>query len=362
MTTLLARHEDASKDAVTQLSQAPTLPRMGAAMARAASRLYSACGPLALPVRDATWSLQWRASPHALQWQESFGFRLGPHAGWVDIDALALGPLLDESRAHLLPRELRCVLWADALHGVAQALERLTRLRFEWTLPEGEAPAVQPLQAIAFELHSHQGARFCGFVQLDDANALDAIVSSLTLPRPPAAQGLNGLRIPLPFSLGSTQITLREVAGIRAGDIVSIETWASSGAGLLVTAELGAGRRLVGLAEGSRITLQQIKDTAMNRDSTPDPTTLLEDGSAAPLPLDRLDALEVNLRFEVGELSLSLGELKSIRAGHVFDLGQPLNKCAVRILAHGNVLGKGHLVAVGERLGVRVSEFAPSEI
>ena len=32
------------------------------------------------------------------------------------------------------------------------------------------------------------------------------------------------------------------------------------------------------------------------------------------------------------------------------------------IYGAGNVLGKGHLVAVGDRLGVRVSEFAPSEI
>jgi type III secretion protein Q len=46
----------------------------------------------------------------------------------------------------------------------------------------------------------------------------------------------------------------------------------------------------------------------------------------------------------------------------VFDLGQPLNRSPVRILAHGNVLGKGYLVAVGDRLGVRVSEFAPGEV
>ncbi len=82
---------------------------------------------------------------------------------------------------------------------------------------------------------------------------------------------------------------------------------------------------------------------------------------AAP-PLDRLDALEVTLRFEVGDLAVSLGELKNIRAGHVFELGQPLNRSTVKIVVHGNVLGKGHLVAVGDQLGVRVSEFAPSEL
>jgi len=378
MSTLLARDEESVRDTVTELSRAPSLPRMDEAMARAASRLYSACAPLPLPIKGGAWTLQWRpilsaplnASPNApanasandLRQQETFAFKLGAHAGLVNIDALGLAALLDETRVHLLPKELRCVLWADALHGVAQAIEAITRLRFEWSLPEAEAPRIHLQQAMQFELRAPDARRFVGFVQFDDVKALDAIVGTLPLPRPAPAHSLSGLRIPLPFCLGSTQITLREVAGIRAGDIVSIEAWSSSGAALLVSADLGAsGRRLVGLAEGSRITLQQIKDIAMNRD-TPEATALPDDGGASPLPLDRLDALEVNLRFEVGDLSLSLGELKAIRAGHVFDLLQPLNKSPVRILAHGNVLGKGHLVAVGDRLGVRVSEFAPSEI
>ena len=98
----------------------------------------------------------------------------------------------------------------------------------------------------------------------------------------------------------------------------------------------------------------------MNRDELA--TAASEGDDAAGLPLDRLDALEVALRFEVGHLTLSLGELRSIAPGHVFDLTQPLNRSPVRILAHGNVLGKGYLVAVGDRLGVRVSEFAPGEV
>jgi type III secretion protein Q len=87
-----------------------------------------------------------------------------------------------------------------------------------------------------------------------------------------------------------------------------------------------------------------------------------EPPAGTELPLDRLDHLEVNVRFEVGDLSISLAELRSVQPGHVFELAHALSRSPVRILAHGNLLGRGHLVAVGDRLGVRVSDFAPSEV
>ena len=92
-------------------------------------------------------------------------------------------------------------------------------------------------------------------------------------------------------------------------------------------------------------------------DSQPAPVADIQD-----LPLERLDALEVSLRFEVGELQVTLGELEQLKPGHVFDLAQPLAQSAVRILAHGRTVGAGQLVAVGDRLGVRVTEFASGQM
>jgi type III secretion protein Q len=361
MSTVLARVDAA----VTDLGAANALPRIAPAAASALGRLYSGCAELALPVRGGPWFLQWRAETARLAQRDRFCFRLGPHAGVVAIDALAVASVLNERAVDRLPVELRHVLWADALHALAQSLEAASRLRFEWTVPEagqGGAVAAAP-HAAHFEVRAGSGAaRFGGFVQFDDAQTLPTLLASLPLPPPAPRVSLDHLRIALPFCLGRTPIALREMAAICPGDIVSIEEWGSSGAALLVTAELaGSGLRLVGLAEGARITIHQTKDLAMNRD-LPDAPASPDNQAASPLPLDRLDALEVNLRFEVGDLTLSLGELKSVRPGHVFDLGQPLNRCPVRILAHGNVLGNGHLVAVGDRLGVRVAEFAPSEI
>jgi type III secretion protein Q len=52
-----------------------------------------------------------------------------------------------------------------------------------------------------------------------------------------------------------------------------------------------------------------------------------------------------------------LAELRALRPGTVLELAQPLNQAVIRILANGMPVGEGHLIAVGNRLGVRVSRF-----
>lgn len=371
-------------ESVTELGEARALPRADAANVRALNRLYGAPPlPEAVSARGTRYAIGWHHDAvlgHTAH--ESYRFRLGAHVGHLALDAPSLQVLLGERRIDLLPRDLRYILLADALHPMIDALEKTLRLHFEWQPSETEARDAQERRehSTASRVHcdperaafftatpTEGGALLRGFVQFEDAATLDTLVPARDATHrhnAHADEAFDALRLPVNFSLGSTPIQLREIRSIRPGDIVGIEQWRSSGAAIVVTAELGgpAGRHLSAFAEGSRITVQQSRDSAMKPDSpTPAaPTAGVADNTH--LPIDRLDALEVTLRFEVGDLSLSLGELRSIRAGHVFDLGQPLNRSPVRILAHGNVLGKGYLVAVGDRLGVRVSEFAPGEV
>ena len=371
---------NAWSDAVTELGESRALPRADAANVRALNRLY---GTVPLPdvsARGARYRIHWNhdaAFGHTAR--ESYRFKLGAHVGHLAMDAPSLQVLLGERRIDLLPRDLRYILLADALHPVVDALEKALRLHFEWQPSEAEARETQERREHAALVHcdperaaffaappSDGGAMLRGFVQFEDAATLDALVPAGRAPyrAAHAIDAFDTLRLPVNFCLGSTPIQLREISSIRPGDIVGIEQWRSSGAAIVVSAELGGpgGRHLSAFAEGSHITVQQSRDSAMKPDTPAQAAQATGTADNANLPIDRLDALEVTLRFEVGDLSLSLGELKSIRAGHVFDLAQPLNRSPVRILAHGNVLGKGYLVAVGDRLGVRVSEFAPGEV
>ena len=256
---------------------------------------------------------------------------------------------------------IRCKIKAEVKEGGSVTLP-VKRLATTDTLTMIEA-LTTPETAACFSVVAEGEARsWQGLLMFQDPTVLDKLVPAL----PPASagpveQGFDGLRLPLAFRIGNSVLSLAEVRGIRPGDIVSVEHWTAAGTGLIVQATVGgdAGRQLIARAEGSRITVTHWRDALMNRDEL----AVAADGDdVTGLPLDRLDALEVALRFEVGHLTLSLGDLRNIGPGHVFDLAQPLNRSPVRILAHGNVLGKGFLVAVGERLGVRVSEFAPTEL
>lgn len=69
-----------------------------------------------------------------------------------------------------------------------------------------------------------------------------------------------------------------------------------------------------------------------------------------------VDDLEIELSFVVGRSSIALRELRELAPGVVFDLGGAPNE-AVTICANGRPIGKGELVDVGGRTGVRVLNF-----
>jgi len=356
----------ASFPPVTDLGQASALPRMEASVARAFNRLYRVQAPMAAELSKQACELVWRLpastalSPGTF---DVYGFQIGRQTGHLGLEPLTQSLVLNERRAALLPRELRYVLLADALSGFVQKLEQATRQRFEWTLPDAAhgAPQFDPLRAACFELGLPAGApRRCGgYIQFDDGASLDKITEALCGPAE-AGPAIDWLTLPLAFELGRTPIRLQEISGIHRGDIISIEEWQSIGTGIVARLVLGHGHvtSLTALMDDNRITLQPWKEFSVSTTS-PLASAPTDTQNAASAALGRLDSMEVALRFEVGELSVSLRELRSIRPGHVFELTQPLNNSTVRIFAHGNMLGTGHLVAVGDRLGVRVVEFAP---
>jgi type III secretion system YscQ/HrcQ family protein len=93
--------------------------------------------------------------------------------------------------------------------------------------------------------------------------------------------------------------------------------------------------------------LNSKSEKAMPDASTPPQT---ESSSA-----DALARTPVTLEFELGSLTLPLGELANLKPGFVFQLPIKLEDARVVIRAGGRRVGQGELVSVGEVLGVQVT-------
>lgn len=79
------------------------------------------------------------------------------------------------------------------------------------------------------------------------------------------------------------------------------------------------------------------------------------ESAPAEQPSARIDDLEVPVRFDLGTATTMIGVLETMQAGYVFELERRVAD-PVTISVNGVLLGRGELVRVGDKLGVRVVE------
>lgn len=72
--------------------------------------------------------------------------------------------------------------------------------------------------------------------------------------------------------------------------------------------------------------------------------------------LTDLEALPINVSFEVGQQTLDLHTLSTLTPGAVIELGCALN-AEVRVIANQKCIGTGELVSIQDRLGVRIGQL-----
>ncbi|MEO1525619.1 MAG: FliM/FliN family flagellar motor switch protein [Planctomycetota bacterium] len=95
-----------------------------------------------------------------------------------------------------------------------------------------------------------------------------------------------------------------------------------------------------------------MSDPAAN-DPEPDSETA-EAGSVTEMV--EVKDLEIPIQFGLGNVDVALSRLDSIQAGYVFELGTPIDQPVV-VRSGGTSIGRGSLVQIGDRLGVRITEW-----
>jgi type III secretion protein Q len=341
----------------TPLGESAQLLRISA-QALEMARLYGR-GPLSCSIEDTTWLFRWRYVPEPLTGVE-LHLRVGGTMVVVGLETLsAFGPADDVTRAGL-PAGLR----AAYLNGIGVALWRQLEAMTERAVEVLEVrpdSALEPAaEHVGFEIGpAARGPAVRGILRLSDTDPrrrheLQRVLSETSLREMSAARLPIHLRLRWAAVVGSTGLSIAAVRGLQEHDVVLIDDAKPTPNALSCWLGAGPGRRYAGrLAWRSGGQLQMLQFGIGGG------TKMGSDIDAAPAQLTAFDDIPVSLRFELAQWNASLAEIANLAAGAVLEIGQRIDEHAVSVWIEQRCIGKGQLVAIGERLGVRlVSVFA----
>ena len=161
-----------------------------------------------------------------------------------------------------------------------------------------------------------------------------------------------GVTICAAFRVGATRISARLLASLRRGDVVIVQHAMPDGR---VAAVFGERRLTSCRFEGSDVTvvdtLHQIRGDLHHHWTAVDMTTHESVDTGADDV--SLDDLQIKLLFEIGQLEITLGELRRIAPGYVFILFLDLRH-AVEIHAGSRSIGHFEIVIIGEAIFVLI--------
>jgi type III secretion protein Q len=281
--------------------------------------------------------------------------------------------------AHIPPALLRAAILAaasDLLQGLenslGQRLEVLTAKTVNAAWPKERAVGAR----VQLWRRSSDTTSSClMMIQAADPGAWQALCMAAAPRLLPSGEAL-AAQIGLTLFADPVPITLNELRGLSTGDVLLMED-ADQQAGLPVYFAAGGPvfRQCQAVMQGSQIRLTYANRTLFN-DPTPPRRPAMNsvnpDHNANTYPggksatdqaaqTERVDlgSMQVEVQVEVGRLLLPLSALQNLAVGQVFDTQKSIDGGAVTLWAGGQALARGQLVALGSRVGVRVTAIQP---
>ncbi|HEY6926295.1 MAG TPA: FliM/FliN family flagellar motor switch protein [Steroidobacteraceae bacterium] len=332
---------------VTPLSHSARLPGIST-QAVALARLYSH-GALQCAIDETCWRFRWRYIDTALHGVE-LRLRVGGLEAMLLLEDLApFGTAIDATHPEV-PAALRAAFLLGLAASCWQQLETLTGRTVEVVGVQPDFTMAPTPDCIGFEVGVEpRGVSTRGFLRPLHPE-LPGLLLEVSQREMPVLSPSVGLRLRWSAIVGSTTLSAGEVSSLEEQDIVVIDAVAYAAEGLTCRLGVGAGRRDVGrvlLRRGGQLQLLEFNAGGQMIMTSSDADTALPDET-------RFDDIPVSLRFELVRWEAPLAEVAGLRAGSVIELGQRIDEQSVTVWVEQRCIGKGQLVAVGERLGVRL--------
>jgi type III secretion protein Q len=334
-------------ESASPLSRSPWLLSVSE-QAAALARLYGR-GALLHTIDDTRWRFRWRCILTPLKGVE-IRLRIGGLEAAVLLEDLGpFGCAVDLIRPEL-PATLRAAYLTGLGVSLWRELETLTERAVEVVAVQPDSTMGPTPDCVGFEIGvDPRGVSTRGFLRPIHPDLQDVLLQvsqreMADLPLPV------GLHIRWSAVVGSTALGAGEVRALEEQDIVVIDNATYAADGLNCWLGAGATRRYAGRAMLRRDgQLQLIEFTSKGQ-------VIMANSDADAALSDEIgfEDIPVSLRFELVRWEAPLAELASLRAGAIIDLGQRIDEQSVTVWVEQRCIGKGQLVAVGERLGVRL--------
>lgn len=261
-------------------------------------------------------------------------------------DVSALSAALAGIDLEALPAELACGVLSAAFEG---GLNQLKGKGVDVTLVELQPlspPAVEPLESIAWLVAKEGNPGWMRGTLEGPDTALEHLAKRMSQVPALPLRTMETLPVGLSFVIGRTRLSQRELGALRLADAVlaDLQTWRTQS---LCEVLVSGRRHATATLQGTTLTIQQMIM------SEPSPTPAVSE------PLTSVDQLEVELTFLVGTHTATLEQVRSLAPGACLELGTPVGQ-AVTVCANGRPIGRGELLDIGSRIGVRITELASS--
>ena len=321
------------------------------------ARLYGR-GPLLLKVGGDSWRFQWLCITEPLTGAE-LRVRMGDTEAVVGVESLsAFGGAVEIETA------IPTVLHAAYLNGLGapawRELEALTQRAIEVLDVRLDEPLIPSPECLGFEVgRDPHGAATRGLLRFVDTDArrnaeLRRVLTATSVRKMPERPIPTGLALHWVAEVGRTKLAAADVRSLEEHDIVLLDDVKPTPAGLNCRLSVGPARCRAGsvlLRKGGQLQMLEFGRTG--------DSDMSSEIQTPAKPEAGFDDIPVSLRFEVAQWNASLAEVGQLAPGSVIDLGQRVDEQAVSVWVEQRCIGKGQLVAIGERLGVRLlSVFA----
>ncbi len=341
-----------------ELSDCVALPRMTVTAAQAANRIFRRDEPALVHLSDGDYEFRWLPRTRPFAGECMLHLAIGRWSAWLGLASLGPFELLGSQAAAQMPAVLRKLALLDlassALGPIEQVLgERIHLLdaHRHWRAPRGSV-------RLHFLLRNQRsGAASWGCFQPEHDGLLERVAEAWFARPISAARSLNHVSVLLRFELGMERLAMKQLRDLQPGDALRMRAAHSEGTPIPVwiRPNVRAGEDIVGVAQGSRITITEVRKAAMQAD---DDNSIRSRGGA---PMQEFDSLPVTISFDLGQQPATIAELRDLRPGCTLELGCSVDQSVVRVLANGALFATGHLVAVGDMLCVRITSLRDAE-